>query len=83
MRRISCGIYCLLDSDGLSAYVPSLKAEAGIPAKRNRKAGRPLNREVYKDRNKVECFFKRGDHYRCNYRPPEEDCAQLQGNEHS
>lgn len=52
------------DSDDLLKYVASLKAEAVIPARKNRKAGRPLNRELYKDRNKVERFFGRVKHYR-------------------
>lgn len=52
------------DSDDLLTYVASLKAEAVIPAKKNRKVQRPLNRELYKDRNKVERFFSRVKHYR-------------------
>jgi transposase len=52
------------DSDDLLKYVASLDAEAVIPAKKNRTVGRPLNRELYKDRNKVERFFSRVKHYR-------------------
>ena len=52
------------DSDDLLKFVASLKAEAVIPAKRSRKVQRPLNRELYKDRNKVERFFNRVKHYR-------------------
>ena len=52
------------DSDDLLKFVASLKAEAVIPAKRSRKVQRPLNRELYKDRNKVERFFGRVKHYR-------------------
>ena len=52
------------DSDDLLRYVASLKAEAVIPAKKNRTIQRPLNRELYKDRNKVERFFGRVKHYR-------------------
>ncbi|WP_272501911.1 IS5 family transposase [Salinibacter ruber] len=52
------------DSDDLLEYVASLKAEAVIPAKKNRTVQRPLNRELYKDRNKVERFFGRVKHYR-------------------
>nr|WP_251951793.1 IS5 family transposase [Salinibacter ruber] len=52
------------DSDDLLEYVASLKAEAVIPAKKNRTVQRPLNRELYKDRNKVERFFNRVKHYR-------------------
>jgi len=42
----------------------ALKAEAVIPSKKNRMVQRPLNRELYKDRNKVERFFNRVKHYR-------------------
>lgn len=52
------------DSDDLLEYVASLKAEAVTPAKKNRTVQRPLNRELYKDRNKVERFFNRVKHYR-------------------
>jgi len=52
------------DSDDLLKYVASLDAEAVIPAKKNRTVDRPLNRELYKDRNKVERFFNRVKHYR-------------------
>ena len=52
------------DSDDLLKYVATPKAEAVIPAKKNRKAGRPLNRELYKDRDKAERFFGRVKHYR-------------------
>jgi putative transposase len=52
------------DSDDLLKYVASLKAEAVIPAKKNRTVQRPLSRELYKDRNKVERFFNRVKHYR-------------------
>jgi len=52
------------DSGDLLKYVASLDAEAVIPSKKNRKVQRPLNRELYKDRNKVERFFNRVKHYR-------------------
>lgn len=52
------------DSNDLLKYTASLKAEAVIPPKKNRKAGRLLNRELYKERNKVERFFGRVKHYR-------------------
>ncbi len=52
------------DSNDLLKYVASLEAEAVIPAKKNRTVQRPLNRELYKDRNKVERFFNRVKHYR-------------------
>lgn len=53
------------DSDDLLKYVVAPpKAEAVIPAKKTRTVQRPLNRELYKDRNKVERFFNRVKHYR-------------------
>ena len=39
------------DSDDLLKCTASLKAEAVIPSKKNRKVQRTLNRELYKDRN--------------------------------
>jgi putative transposase len=35
-----------------------------IPSKKNRLRPRPLDKELYKDRNKVERFFNRIKHYR-------------------
>jgi transposase len=35
-----------------------------IPSKRNRRFPRTLNKEFYKDRNKIERFFNRLKHYR-------------------
>ena len=35
-----------------------------IPPKRNRKVRRDYDKELYKDRNKVERFFNRLKHYR-------------------
>jgi len=52
------------DSNDLLKYTASLKAEAVIPANKNHKVQRPLNRELYKDRNKVERFFNSVKHYR-------------------
>jgi transposase len=40
--------------------VASLKAEAVIPSKKNRNEQREIDRELYKDRNKIE----RVKHYR-------------------
>jgi putative transposase len=52
------------DSDDLLKCTASLKAEAVIPSKKNRKVQRTLNRGLYKDRNKIERFFGRVEHYR-------------------
>ena len=52
------------DSDAFVAYVEAREAEAVIPSRRNRKEQRELDRNLYKDRNKVERFFNRLKHYR-------------------
>jgi putative transposase len=52
------------DSDDLLAYVTSLEAEAVIPSKKNRIEQREIDRELYKDRNKIERFIGRIKHYR-------------------
>jgi putative transposase len=52
------------DSNDLLAYVASLEAEAVIPSKKNRNEQREIDRELYKDRNKIERFIGRVKHYR-------------------
>ncbi len=52
------------DSDAFVAYVGAKEAEAVIPSRRNRKEQREIDRNLYKDRNKVERFFNRLKHYR-------------------
>ena len=52
------------DSDALVEHVRSLGAEAVIPSKKNRNEQRGIDRELYKERNKVERFFGRIKHYR-------------------
>jgi transposase len=52
------------DSAALVAYVEAREAEAVIPSRRNRKEQREIDRNLYKDRNKVERFFNRLKHYR-------------------
>lgn len=52
------------DSDALLAYIASLGAQAVIPSRKNRRQQRAIDRELYKDRNKVERFFNRIKHYR-------------------
>jgi transposase len=52
------------DSDAFIAFVKAREAEAVIPSKRNRKEQREIDRNLYKDRNKVERFFNRLKHYR-------------------
>ena len=52
------------DSDAFVAYVEAREAEAVIPSRCNRKEQREIDRNLYKDRNKVERFFNRIKHYR-------------------
>jgi transposase len=52
------------DSAAFVAYVVAREAEAVIPSRRNRKEQREIDRNLYKDRNKVERFFNRLKHYR-------------------
>lgn len=52
------------DSDALIAYIEALEAEAVIPARTNRTTPRAIDRNLYKDRNKVERFIGRIKHYR-------------------
>ena len=52
------------DSGALVEHVRGLGAEPVIPSKKNPKEQRAVDRELYKDRNKVERFFGRIKHYR-------------------
>jgi putative transposase len=52
------------DSDAFLAYLEAREAEAVIPSKRHRKEQREIDRNLYRDRNKVERFFNRLKHYR-------------------
>jgi transposase len=52
------------DSEAFVERVERLQAEAVIPSRKNRRAPRTIDRELYKDRNKVERFFGRIKHYR-------------------
>lgn len=52
------------DSDALIAYIEGLEAEAVIPARKNRTTPREIDRNLYKDRNKIERFIGRIKHYR-------------------
>ena len=44
--------------------IAELEAEAVIPSRKGRKEPRDIERELYKERNKVERFFNRIKHYR-------------------
>ena len=53
------------DSSDLVAHIESeFKAEAVIPSRKNAKHPREIDRELYKDRNKIERFIGRMKHYR-------------------
>lgn len=52
------------DSQDLIDFIESLGAEAVIPPRKGRKQTRDYDRELYKERNKVERFFNRIKHYR-------------------
>lgn len=45
------------DTDAVLERIRQHGAEAVVPAKSNRKKGRDIDRNLYKDRNKVERFF--------------------------
>ena len=52
------------DSDAFVEQIVSLGAEAVIPSRKGCKTERIYDRELYKERNKVERFFGRIKHYR-------------------
>ncbi|MBA9076263.1 IS5 family transposase [Rufibacter quisquiliarum] len=52
------------DSDTFLGYVRELGAEAVVPSKRNRLQQREIDENLYRDRNKVECFFNKLKAYR-------------------
>ena len=52
------------DSDAFLAFIADLAAEAVIPAKRNRTQPRPLDPQLYAERNQIERLFNRLKHYR-------------------
>jgi len=53
------------DSNDLVKHIESeFEAEAVIPSRKNAKHPREIDRELYKDRNKIERFIGRVKHYR-------------------
>ena len=52
------------DSDAFVLAINSMGAEAVIPPRCNRKTLRDYDRDLYKERNLVECFFQKIKHYR-------------------
>ena len=52
------------DSNAVLANVAALKAEAVIPPKANRLIQRVYDKEFYKERHLVECFFNKLKQFR-------------------
>ncbi len=52
------------DSNKFIETIEESGAEAVIPSRRNRKEKREIDKNLYKDRNKIERFFNRIKHYR-------------------
>jgi transposase len=52
------------DSDAIVAHVASMGAAAVIPPKRNRKVQREYDKDLYKQRNRIERCFSKLKHFR-------------------
>ena len=52
------------DSDAIVAHVASMGAVAVIPPKRNRKVQREYDKDLYKQRNRIERCFSRLKYFR-------------------
>ena len=52
------------DSDAVLALIEAMVAEAVIPPKANRVAQRVYDKEFYKERHLVECFFNKLKQFR-------------------
>ena len=52
------------DSDAIVAHVEAHGAKAVIPPRRNRKQPREYDRELYKQRNRIERCFSKLKHFR-------------------
>ena len=52
------------DSESFAYFFRQRKAEVVIPSRRNAKTPRNIDKNLYKDRNKVERFFGPMKHYR-------------------
>ena len=52
------------DSADFVNWIEDREAEAVIPSRETNKAQREINKNLYKDRNKIERFFGRVKHYR-------------------
>jgi transposase len=52
------------DSDAILAHVASMGAVAVIPPKKNRKVQREYDKDLYKQRNRIERCFSKLKHFR-------------------
>lgn len=52
------------DSDGVLALVAAMKAEAVIPPKANRVVQREYDKNFYRERHLIECFFNKLKQFR-------------------
>jgi putative transposase len=52
------------DTNAVVAAIEALGAQVVIPSKKNRKIARLIDRNLYRDRNKVERFFSRLKQFR-------------------
>jgi len=52
------------DAEHVLLTITEMDAEAVIPPKRNRNEPRDYDKELYKERHLVECFFNKLKHYR-------------------
>ena len=52
------------DTDAIVAAVEAMGAQVVIPSKKNRTVARVIDRNLYRDRNKVERFFSRLKRFR-------------------
>jgi transposase len=52
------------DTDEIVSHVTEASARCVIPPKKNRKCQREYDKELYKERHKIECLFGFLKHYR-------------------
>lgn len=52
------------DSNGFAQFIAEREAQVVIPSRANAKEPRPIDENLYKDRNKIERLFNRLKHYR-------------------
>ena len=55
------GVYVIgdkaFDSEWIVKYIEKNKGICVIPSRKNRKEQRKYNKDIYKNRNQIECFF--------------------------